>query len=113
MKRLIYLTSLVILSSVFIFGASSTVAHEDKEAQKDIKLTEEQQGELEVLYNDLFEKHKKIINKYVEFGVISQEKGERIIAHMEERQAKMKENGYVPHLGHHSKHKKEKWKKGE
>ncbi|MFC4560049.1 DUF2680 domain-containing protein [Virgibacillus kekensis] len=113
MKRLIYLTFSAVLCSVFIFGSVSSLAQEEKEVKQDIKLTEEQQGELEVLYNGLFEKHKQIINKYMEYGVFSKEKGEKIISHLEERQTKMKENGYVPPHGPHPKPKKEKWDKEE
>ncbi|MGF7186733.1 uncharacterized protein YlaN (UPF0358 family) [Desulfitispora alkaliphila] len=37
-----------------------------------------------------------MVNKYVEYGVISKEKGNKIISHMEKRYEKLEENDFIP-----------------
>ena len=66
------------------------------EMQTDVKLSTEQQEEMKSLQQDALNQKKEIINKYVEYGVFSKEKGEKIITHLEERYLKMEQNGFVP-----------------
>ncbi|MRG86327.1 DUF2680 domain-containing protein [Salinibacillus xinjiangensis] len=76
-------------------------AEADGEAEPtNVELNEQQTKELETLHNEMFELHKQLINKYVEFGVISQEKADMKLAKMEKHQEKLKENGYIPHCDH-------------
>ena len=77
------------------------------ETPTDVKLTEEQQEEMSNLQKDALEKKKEIINKYVEYGVFTEEKGQKIISHIEERYSKLEQNGFVPkwekdHKKHHN-----------
>jgi hypothetical protein len=107
MKRLMLITFSMILSFVLV-GGNQVAAH-DEEAQKtnNVELTKAQQNELDALHKAAFEKHKLIINKYVEYGVFTKEKGDKIITNMEARLAELKANGYVPKWDHH-RHKKDK-----
>ena len=96
MKRIfVVVVSIFVLG--FSFGAVDTYANPHQEEKGEpIQLTEKQQKDLAKLHEDMFETHKKLINKYVEFGVMPKEKGDKIINRMEERLAQLKENGYVP-----------------
>ncbi|MFC0561425.1 YckD family protein [Halalkalibacter alkalisediminis] len=72
----------------------------------DVQLTEEQKTEMAALQKDVFAKKKEIINKYVEYGVFTAEKGEKIISHMDKHFEKLKKDGFVPkwdkkHKKHH------------
>jgi len=114
MKRLILFVLLALLTvnlcGVQLVGAEEPAVQpkEEKLAGDQIKLTETQIKELSKLYEDIFKRKKKLINKYVEYGIISQEKGERIIRHMEKHLQYVKEHGYLPmkhkHCGHDHHH---------
>ena len=62
----------------------------------DVKLTAEQQDEMSILQKEALEQKKKIINKYVEYGVFTEEKGQKIISHLEERYNRLEQNEFVP-----------------
>ena len=66
-----------------------------------IKLTEEQIKELEQMVGELTEKRKELIDKYVEFGVFSNEKAEKIKSHIDEHYKKMKEENFLPNKHKH------------
>ncbi len=66
------------------------------EGLSDVKLTEEQKTEMASLHKELFDQKKMIISKYVEYGVFTEEKGQKIISHMDKHYDKLKENGFVP-----------------
>ena len=53
------------------------------EGFSNVKLTEEQKKEMSSLQKRAFEQKKEIINKYVEYGVFTEEKGQKIISHLE------------------------------
>lgn len=74
---------------------------------KDVELTDEQKQEMQQLQQESLEYEKSIIDKYVEYGVFSQEKAEKIKNHLEERYAKLEENGFVPKWD--KKHHKNTW----
>lgn len=110
--------SIVILTAVIMFvwatsarasavqGGSNPPASEQKQAEQ-ITLTDAQKDELRQLYNKKSEIQKQIIQKYVEFGVISKEKADLKIKRMEEMQRRMEQDGFIPkHKGRHGEHKK-------
>lgn len=63
----------------------------------DVKLTNEQKKELAELHEDIFEDKKELIKKYVEFGVLTEEDGKKMIFYIEKKHKKLKENDYIPH----------------
>ncbi|WP_231006571.1 MULTISPECIES: YckD family protein [Bacillus] len=71
------------------------------------ELTDKQKNELASLQKDIMEKKKQLINKYVEYGILDQERGKEIKSHIEKRYEKERENGFLPKL----KHQKEKFHK--
>ncbi|QUG42941.1 YckD family protein [Psychrobacillus sp. INOP01] len=82
-----------ILMTVGIMGLSLEAK---ADMPTDVKLTTEQQEEIKSLQQDALKQKKEIINKYVEYGVFSKEKGQKIITHLEERYIKLEQNGFVP-----------------
>jgi ribosomal protein S20 len=62
----------------------------------DIQLTEKQKQELTALHKDILNKKKEVISKYVEYGVMSEERGKRIISRMEKRYQMLEQNGFIP-----------------
>lgn len=85
---------IAILMTVGLMGLSSLEAKADMPT--DVKLTTEQQEEMKSLQQDALNQKKEVINKYVEYGVFSKEKGQKIITHLEERYIKLEQNGFVP-----------------
>lgn len=73
--------------------------------EKEIELTKEQVEELEKLTAELFEKRKEIIDKYVEFEILSKEKAEKIKDHLDHHFQKMKEANFIPKWDKHKKRK--------
>ncbi|MFV8829062.1 YckD family protein [Alkalihalobacterium sp. APHAB7] len=106
MKKL----SIGVLSALFLsltaFGPLPAQAEfNDNEAEvQEVELTEEQKQELAVLHKEAFEKKKEIIEKYVEFGVFSEEKGNKIIKKFESHYEKLEDDGYIPKWDHKRKH---------
>ena len=84
---------IAILMTVAIMGFSSEAK---AEMPADVKLTAVQLEEMKSLQQDALKQKKEIINKYVEYGVFSKEKGQKIITHLEERYLKLEQNGFVP-----------------
>ena len=82
-----------ILITVGIMGFSFEAS---AEMPADVTLTAEQQEEMKILQQDALNQKKEIINKYVEYGVFSKEKGQKIITHLEERYKKIEQNGFAP-----------------
>ncbi|TWL88760.1 hypothetical protein CHCC15292_2445 [Bacillus licheniformis] len=52
------------------------------------ELTDKQKNELASLQKDIMEKKKQLINKYVEYGILDQERGKEIKSHIEKRYEK-------------------------
>lgn len=65
------------------------------------ELTDKQKNELASLQKDIMEKKKQLINKYVEYGILDQERGKEIKSHIEKRYEKERENGFLPKWKHH------------
>jgi len=77
-------------------GSPVCAAVDAKAAKSDVQLTEKQKQELGELYQDILSKKKEVISKYVEYGVLSEERGKEIISRMEKRYQMLEQNGFVP-----------------
>jgi hypothetical protein len=75
------------------------------EQEKQIQLTDSQKAELAEIYKDLLDEKKQLIQKYVEFGMVSKEKGDNMMQRMDEHFKMMEQNGFQlphhPHANHH------------
>jgi len=93
------LAVLVLLSVlVAVVGTVPVWANtQDADNKTTVQLTEDQKKELAALHKDILAKKKELISKYVEYGVISKEKGEKIISRLEKRYERLEQNGFVPH----------------
>ncbi|SHN18443.1 DUF2680 domain-containing protein [Gracilibacillus kekensis] len=74
-------------------GAINTVYAEKSD---EVTLTEAQVEEMKILQQQALENEISIISKYVEYGVFSKEKGDKIIQHIEERYQTLEENNFIP-----------------
>ncbi len=63
---------------------------------KNVDLTEEQKEELSTLHKDIIEKKKELVDKYVEFGMIPENKKEKIKTHLDDRFNRLVENNFQP-----------------
>ena len=63
---------------------------------KEVQLTDKQKTELTEIHKEIFEKRKALIGKYVEFGIIDEEKGKIIISKLERRYEYAEKNGFIP-----------------
>ena len=61
-----------------------------------VELTKEQKDELASLHKNVLDQHIGIINKYVELGVFTEEKGNKMISFMEKHYAELEKNDYIP-----------------
>ncbi len=66
-----------------------------RQPQPEVKLTEAQKTELAKLHKDILEKKKEMVKKYVEFGVIPEDKGQMMITHFEKHYEMLEQNGFV------------------
>lgn len=106
MRKLINIAVVAILS-VSILGVIPVHAEDSGGSGKPkVQLTDQQKQELSKLQKEITVKKKALIQKYVEYGVIPKEKGDKIISHMEKRSKEMKESGFMPR---HHWHKSKKW----
>jgi hypothetical protein len=96
------------LAASLLLCGSTAFAHpghtESDQAAK-VQLTEEQKKELSVIHDEILAKKKELISKYVQFGVMSEEKAKEALEHMEERHAKLEKNGYIMEWHKKGKHK--------
>lgn len=81
-------------------GPNEEVQNEEPQVNQNIQLTKEQIQELEKMNVEILKKRKKLIDKYVEFGVFSKDKGEKIKSHIDQRYQKMKEANFLPRHPH-------------
>jgi hypothetical protein len=87
-----------------LFGLSMSVAAEEEpitQSNASIKLTDVQQTELANLHKDILLKKGQLIAKYVEFGIISEVKGKKIMEHMNNHFRKLEANGFIPSCDKH------------
>ncbi|MFZ7102875.1 MAG: YckD family protein [Peptococcaceae bacterium] len=73
------------------------VPSDTTEKVKNVQLTETQKKELAGLHQEILAKKKELITKYVKYGVMSEEKGKKIISRLEKRYEKLEQNGFIPH----------------
>jgi C-terminal processing protease CtpA/Prc len=91
----------IIFVSVAMFAASTVHATtQEEKSEKPIQLTEQQKAKLDKLHKELLEKKKELIRQYVEYGMISKEKGNDIISHLEEHYNRLKQKEFSPHGNH-------------
>lgn len=83
-------------------GAEPTPGKQGENAPK-VELTDAQKQELDTLYKQLLETRKALLNKYVEYGVLTKEKADKKISWLEDHYKKIKEHNYVPMWDHHKK----------
>ncbi|MDG5786125.1 YckD family protein [Evansella sp. AB-P1] len=93
MKKVFVSMLAALFLSIGTLGVTTDVSAEEV---SDIQLTEEQKNEMSELQSDVLEKKKEIINKYVEYGVFTSEKGEKIKQHLDKHYSKLEKNGFIP-----------------
>lgn len=102
---------LIFLALALGFGAStSTASAEGNKAplqERNIQLTEKQKAELKEIHKGILKERKELIRKYVEFEIITEETGDRIIERYEEHYRMVEQNGFL--MPHHHFHNK-RWK---
>ncbi|BCB03876.1 DUF2680 domain-containing protein [Bacillus sp. KH172YL63] len=100
MKKIIYSIMAVCVLSLGVCGSVEAVG---QNTEQKVNLTAEQKAELGKLHDQMFATKKELVKKYVEYGVFSKEQGDKVLAMMEEKHKKLKENGYMmrwhPHHG--------------
>jgi uncharacterized protein YlaN (UPF0358 family) len=97
--KTVLVASLLVFVFVATFGIFSVQSVEGLtlDAEKTpVQLTETQKKELATLQKDILMKRKEVISKYVEYGVMTEEKGKKIISRLEKRYQKLEENGFIP-----------------
>jgi hypothetical protein len=107
MKKLVVGLALIMGFSIFgVYEVGAENEPQQGEKEPKIELTEVQKSELDKLYQEMFNTKKELIKKYVEYGVITQEKADKKMKHMDKYYSKIKENNYVPKWDHRKKHYK-------
>lgn len=78
-------------------GSSEIVGNPEKEHKTErIRLSENEVKELEKINEDILEKREELIEKYVEFGILSEDRAERMKAHLDDHFRQMKERQFLP-----------------
>ncbi|MEW9667887.1 YckD family protein [Ammoniphilus sp. 3BR4] len=105
MRRFKQSLAITIVCTMMLLGQGNVFAETDPAAsEKKVELTVQQKSELAALHKEILEKKKEVIKKYVQFGLMSEEKGQKIISHLEEHYAKKEKNGFIPQWDRHHKH---------
>ena len=91
--------SVILLFQPVTALAEENFNHNKAEMEKpQVELSKEQRAELQKLYEKKMKLEKKIIDKYVDFGVLSEEAASKIREHKEGWFGRLKENGFImPH----------------
>lgn len=101
MKKYMFIA---VLLAVFMCSLSTVSAENtDQDKQNAVQLTEEQKSELSDLYREMFEKKKEIIEKKLEFGMITKEKADKMNEFIDEHLKMLEENNFM--FRHHKKMK--------
>ncbi|MBB6453801.1 hypothetical protein HNQ94_002252 [Salirhabdus euzebyi] len=109
MKKILSICMVSLLSFSVMFNIN--IHAEDTAVEKpNVELKEDQKKVLDQMYGELLEKHKQIIEKYVEFGLMSKEEADKKFERLQQFHEKLKESGYVPNW-EHGKKEKEKYHK--
>ncbi|WP_180955132.1 YckD family protein [Peribacillus deserti] len=92
-KHILIMAVLVLLGT----GGLTTVNAETEIVNTDeVKLTQQQKEELSVIHKNILTEKKRLISKYIEFGVLTEEKGQRIINRMDEHYSMLEKEGFMP-----------------
>lgn len=59
-------------------------------------LTEEQKQEMGMLHKEMLELKKEVVEKYVEYGILSELQGKKMRSYFEKRYKKLEQNGFIP-----------------
>lgn len=112
MKKKVYVT--IIFAMLFAtlpisktFAAQvddNTSVSISSEMINEVKLTDVQKKEIKQLFDKKIELQKQIVQKYVDFGVISKEQANKKLQYMEKKQQYMEKNGYIPKARKGNKH---------
>ncbi|MFS0655367.1 YckD family protein [Bacillus sp. 179-C3.3 HS] len=96
--------SMTVLSMMLVFGFHTATAYgetpqmEKRPISHGVKLTKEQQKQIEILEQQILSKRKEVIEKYVQYGVLTEEQGANITKRMDMHYNHLKNNGFVPLL---------------
>ena len=108
-KWAIVLTVILVLTAIMAtaafalsgdIGATVSPSTQTATTEKTV-LTEAQQVEVKGILAQIQALKEKLIDKYVGYGVITQERADTMKERMQERAAKAEENGYLPAFGRH------------
>ncbi|MFB4164933.1 YckD family protein [Alteribacillus sp. JSM 102045] len=88
----------VIMVAAVMFGSfsSQAEAYGIHAELKNVDLTEEQKEQLSTLHKNIIEQKKELVDKYVEFGMIPENKREKIKQHLDDRYNRLVENNFQP-----------------
>ncbi|WP_099362450.1 YckD family protein [Fredinandcohnia onubensis] len=103
MKRIIFSGLALFLSFLLVGEIQASAEMRNVDQNPKVELTDQQKQELDKLYLDLLETKKEIINKYVDYGVLTKEKADKKLNWLDEHYQKIKEHGYIP-MHRHKKH---------
>ncbi|WP_409288552.1 DUF2680 domain-containing protein [Peribacillus sp. SCS-37] len=87
-----------------LLSHNSAASAQTEQPQPEFKLTQQQKEELLVIHRNLLTEKKRLISKYIEFGVIPEEKGKKMLKRIEEHYTLIEKKGFVPFEG------KKEWK---
>ncbi|MCZ0703803.1 hypothetical protein J2T56_001986 [Natronobacillus azotifigens] len=94
-KKLLSFAIVLMLTIIGVTTAEAGRGHDQPEF-KDVELTEQQTRELKIMYEDLFNQRKGIIEKYQEFGVLSKKDADKMKEHIDQFAEKLEADGYIP-----------------
>jgi hypothetical protein len=104
MKKVVFLLFAFFLAFTWLQGVNVEAA-EDVSEEK-VELTEAQKEVLKNLHEEMYELKVEMIEKNIEFGVISKEKGEEILKKIKKHHEKMEEHGFQHKWDHKGKYHK-------
>ncbi|OEH85065.1 hypothetical protein BHU72_05495 [Desulfuribacillus stibiiarsenatis] len=96
--RNLWLTIAVTLVCTLIIGGLPALAAEvnAEQPEKTVQFTDQQKKELASIHKDIIAKKKLLMSKYVEYGVLSKEKADKINSRMDKYYEKMEKSGFAP-----------------
>ncbi|MEH6942867.1 DUF2680 domain-containing protein [Bacillus sp. JJ722] len=95
----------ILIAALFSLSFTHMSSAEEKQnVEKKVQLTSEQQAEVKAIQKNILEQKKKLISKYVEYGQLSKEDGDKLISRFDHKFKKMEEMGFqVPNHHHFNK----------
>ena len=96
----VILAVILIVTAFMATGAfaSSSSTQQEGTVEKPV-LTDEQKTEVKGILDQIGALREQLIDKFVGYGVLSQEKADAMKERMQERAARAEENGYLPAFG--------------